>query len=79
MVRSLRVEYSGAVYHVLNRGNYRKPVFETPEAKQVFEDCLFRACERYGWRLYWVRFITLKVQISKKRIRFAGRPWLRHA
>jgi putative transposase len=52
MVRSLRVEYAGAVYHVLNRGNYREPIFETPEAKQAFEDCLFRACERYGWRVY---------------------------
>jgi len=52
MARSLRVEYPGAVYHVLNRGNYRKSVFETPEAKQAFEDCLFGACERYGWRLY---------------------------
>ena len=52
MARSLRVEYPGAVYHVLNRGNYRKPVFETPEARDAFEACLFAACERYGWRLY---------------------------
>jgi REP element-mobilizing transposase RayT len=52
MARSLRVEYPGAVYHVLNRGNYRKPVFETPEARDAFEACLFGACDRYGWRLY---------------------------
>jgi putative transposase len=52
MARTLRVEYAGAVYHVLNRGNYCEPVFETPEARQAFENCLFRACERYGWRLY---------------------------
>lgn len=52
MARSLRVEYPGAVYHLLNRGNYRKPVFATPETRKTFEECLFRACERYGWRLY---------------------------
>lgn len=52
MARSLRVEYAGAVYHVLNRGNYRKPVFGTPEAKRAFEECLFQACTRCGWRLY---------------------------
>ena len=52
MARSLRIEYPGAVYHVLNRGNYRKNVFATPETKQSFENSLFQACSRYGWRLY---------------------------
>lgn len=52
MARSLRIEYPGAVYHVLNRGNYRSPVFSTPETKQAFETCLFRACVRCGWRLF---------------------------
>ena len=52
MARSLRVEYPGAVYHVLNRGNYQKAVFESPETRVAFETCLFGACRRYGWRLY---------------------------
>lgn len=52
MARSLRIEYPGAVYHVLNRGNYRAPVFGTEQAKQAFEACLFAACVRCGWRLY---------------------------
>ncbi len=52
MPRSLRIEYPGAVYHVLNRGNYRKPIFAQDKAKQSFEECLFQACMRYHWRLY---------------------------
>jgi len=52
MARSLRIEYPGAVYHVLNRGNYRTHIFSQEKAKQSFEDCLFNACVRYNWRLY---------------------------
>ena len=52
MARSLRIEYQGAVYHVLNRGNYRTHIFSQEKAKQSFEDCLFNACVRYNWQLY---------------------------
>ena len=52
MARSLRIEYPGAVYHVLNRGNYRTHIFSQDKAKQSFENCLFHACVRYNWRLY---------------------------
>jgi len=52
MPRSLRIEYPGAVYHALNRGNYKKPIFSQEKAKQSFEECLFQACMRYHWRLY---------------------------
>jgi len=52
MPRSLRIEYPGAVYHVLNRGNYKKPIFSQDKAKQSFEECLLQACVRYQWRLY---------------------------
>ncbi len=51
MARSLRSEYSGAVYHVLNRGNYGTHVSSQEKAKQSFEDCLFTACIRYNWQL----------------------------
>lgn len=52
MARSLRIEYPGAVYHVLNRGNYRSHIFSQEKAKLSFEECLFNACIRYQWRLY---------------------------
>ena len=52
MPRSLRIEYPGAVYHVLNRGNYRRDVFGVEGSKEVFEGTLRKACERFGWILH---------------------------
>ncbi|MDQ5977311.1 MAG: Transposase [Verrucomicrobiota bacterium] len=52
MARKLRLEYPGAIYHVINRGNYRAFVFKTEGARQAFEDCVFAACGRYGWVLH---------------------------
>ncbi len=52
MARKPRIEFAGAIYHVLNRGNYRKDLFDSAGAAQAFVDCLFQACERMGWRLH---------------------------
>jgi putative transposase len=52
MARRLRLEYSGALYHVINRGNYRRDVFETVGAAQSFVATLQEAVERFGWRLH---------------------------
>jgi len=52
MPRSLRIKYPGAVYHVLNRGNYRDVVFFSDTVKEVFEQTLLVACERSGWILH---------------------------
>jgi len=49
MPRRLRLEYSGAVYHVINRGNYRADIFREDGAKLAFLECLGEACERAGW------------------------------
>jgi REP element-mobilizing transposase RayT len=37
MARKLRLEYAGAVYHVISRGNYRADIFRTEGAKGAFE------------------------------------------
>ena len=52
MPRSLRIEYPGAVYHVLNRGNYRDAVFREVASKDLFVDTLAKTCERTGWVLH---------------------------
>ncbi len=51
MARSLRIERSGGVYHVINRGNYRQDLFINDGAHEAFERCLFEACEKCGWVL----------------------------
>ena len=52
MPRKLRLEYPGACYHVINRGNYRADVFVSKGARDAFEACLFETCEKSGWRLH---------------------------
>jgi REP element-mobilizing transposase RayT len=46
------LEFPGAIYHVINRGNYRSWVFRDDRTKAAFESCLFDACERCGWSLH---------------------------
>ncbi|HWA25852.1 MAG TPA: transposase [Lacunisphaera sp.] len=52
MPRKLRLEFPGACYHVINRGNYRTDVFKATATKAAFEDCLFEAGAKSGWRLH---------------------------
>ncbi len=52
MAFRLRVEYPGAIYHVINRGNYRSWIFDDLRTQAAFEACLFEACERSAWLLH---------------------------
>ena len=40
MARPLRVQYEGAFYHVMNRGNIRQPIFRSSEHYKVFINLL---------------------------------------
>lgn len=51
MPRSLRIQYPGAKYHVINRGNYKRDVFAEAGSAQAFVAALEEAVDRYGWRL----------------------------
>ena len=52
MARKLRLEYAGACYHVINRGNYRRNVFAPKGAAEAFERCLAEAAGTFGWRVH---------------------------
>jgi len=52
MPRKQRIEYSGATYHVISRGNYRKDLFSDEKTGLSFERTIFEAAERCGWKLY---------------------------
>jgi putative transposase len=54
VARRLRIQFPGALYHVINRGNYRRDVFETADKAAAFERCLFETAERMRWRLHAV-------------------------
>jgi len=46
--KTLRVEYSGAWYHVLNRSTKRRPALKTNEHKEIFLEVVQQAAETYG-------------------------------
>lgn len=52
MARKVRLEFGGACYHVLNRGNYRRDLFAAKGAAEAFESCLAEAAARFGWRVH---------------------------
>ena len=52
MARKLRVEYPGAIYHVLNRGDRREAIFRDEVDRQRFVETLGEACGRSGWQVH---------------------------
>lgn len=52
MPRKLRMEQEGGLYHVINRGNYRRDLFETEGAAEAFLRTLFEAAKRWRWRVH---------------------------
>jgi len=52
MARKLRVEYPGAIYHVINRGDRREPIFKDDEDRQGFLTALGQTCQKTGWQIH---------------------------
>ena len=49
MARPLRIEYPGAVYHIINRGNARKDIYLDDEDRQDFLGLLVKVVKRFNW------------------------------
>ncbi len=52
MARTLRVEYEGAIYHVMNRGDRREAIFRDDSDRLLFLEALGQACARTDWRVH---------------------------
>ncbi len=52
MARKLRIQYPGAIYHVMNRGDRRADIFGDDVDRQRFLETLTEACEKTGWRVH---------------------------
>ena len=52
MARKLRVEYPGAIYHLMNRGDRRESIFKDDEDRQRFLGTLGEACVKTGWQVH---------------------------
>jgi REP element-mobilizing transposase RayT len=52
MARPLRIEYSGAIYHITSRGNARLAIYEDDEDRRFFIKILGDVIDRYNWICY---------------------------
>jgi REP element-mobilizing transposase RayT len=48
MARQWRIEYPGALYHVLYRGNVGQPIFRSKDDLHLFLDLLGELVERFN-------------------------------
>ena len=51
MARKLRVEYPGAIYHVMNRGDRREEIFKDDKDRERFLETLGEVCAKTGWQV----------------------------
>ena len=49
---NLRVEYAGAIYHVMSRGNRGDSIFLDEKDHRIFIDTLEEACTKTGWLVH---------------------------
>ena len=48
----MRVQYPGAIYHLMIRGDRRDEIFEDDEDRHRFLKTLARTCEKTGWQVH---------------------------
>jgi REP element-mobilizing transposase RayT len=52
MARKVRVQYPGAIYHVMNRGDHRESIFCDDNDRHLFLSTLEEACEKTSWQVH---------------------------
>jgi putative transposase len=52
MPRKLRLEYVGAIYHVINRGDRREDIFRDEQDRRCFLATLGEACQKTRWQVH---------------------------
>src|SRR6202790_5579741 len=52
MARKLRIQYEGAIYHVMNRGHHRENIFRDDQDRERFLKTLGEACQKTDWQVH---------------------------
>lgn len=52
MPRAPRIEFAGAIYHVMSRGNHLEPIVQDEADRALWMKTLGEACEGAGWRIH---------------------------
>lgn len=52
MARQLRIQYEGAIYHLMNRGDRREEIFRDDVDRKRFLEALEGVCQKTGWQVH---------------------------
>jgi putative transposase len=52
MARQLRIQYEGAIYHLMSRGDRREEIFRDDLDRRSFLQSLGVACQKTGWQVH---------------------------
>ena len=52
MPRQPRIEYPGAIYHIMSRGNRRQDIYLNDVDRQDFLKTLAETCQKTGWQIH---------------------------
>ena len=78
MARKLRLEYEGAIYHLMNRGDRREPIFRDDSDRLLFLDTFGQACAKSDWQVHAYCLMSnhfhLVVETPKAKL-VAGMKW----
>jgi REP element-mobilizing transposase RayT len=81
MARSIRIQYAGALYHVMARGNRRELIFRDDDDRRFFLKTVAEVCEMTGWRIHaWLLMSNhyhLLIQTPEANL-VAGMKWLQN-
>jgi putative transposase len=79
MARKLRLEYAGAIYHLMNRGDRREPIFKDDRDREMFLEALSQAAQKTGWQVHAYCLMTnhfhLVLETPQANL-VAGMKWL---
>jgi len=82
MARQIRIEYPGAMYHVMARGNRRERIYHDEDDRRSFLKTLSEVCEMTGWRIHaWVlmdNHYHLLIETPEANL-VVGMQWLQNA
>jgi hypothetical protein len=52
MARQLRIQYQGAIYHLISRGDRREEIFHDDLDRKSFLQTLGVTCQKTGWQVH---------------------------
>jgi hypothetical protein len=70
--RKLRLQYPGAIYHVMSRGDHREDIFADSQDRQLFLDTLEQACAKTDWQIHAFYLLSNHFQLVIERPRPTG-------